>query len=299
MTLLGVSTSALEDPSDLARLLAFEPDVVEFYNYPSSALPQVEEFCRTTGIRPALHTPVPYDGPVPLRRFAPTGPRPGDVDHALRLVTDTVRYAARIDALHVVVHFPSPYPPFTTEGFTHSCDVFLDRLAALSTRYGVRVLIENLSPHPLLRTPAQYRDVLSGHPQLGMCLDVGHAHLLGPPHSPLEFARHLGAAVHSMHVYNTTAARYPVHGHELAGPGQRARDGYLDLPHLIPDLLAAAAPAVLVLEHGSRWDAAAASDTTTWLRGLLDRHERHSTNSLTSTSALEQDPRRKGRHPWQ
>ncbi|MEU6735878.1 sugar phosphate isomerase/epimerase family protein [Streptomyces physcomitrii] len=299
MTLLGVSTSALADPDALDRLRHFEPDVVEFYNYPSGALPAITDFCRRTGVRPALHTPVPYDGPQPLRRFAPTGPEPGDAEEALRLVTETVRCAARIGAVHVVVHFPSPYPPFRPEGFAAARDGFLDSLAGLARTYGVPVLIENLSPNPLLRTPEQYRAALDGRPELGFCLDLGHAHLLGPPHGPVRFARHLGRSIRSMHVYNTTAERYPVHGHEPALPDQRPGDGYLDLPAVLPELLAQASPAVLVLEHGPRWDEETAARTGAWLRELLGDHDARARVGRGTASAHDQDLDRRGRQPWQ
>ncbi|MFD3555061.1 sugar phosphate isomerase/epimerase family protein [Streptomyces goshikiensis] len=249
MTLLGVSTGVLADRTDLAGLLAYDPEVVEFYNYPRSMLAAIERFCARHGIRPALHTPVPYDEPHPLRRFAPTGPDPDEAATALRLTEATVRCAADLGALHVVVHFPSPYPPHPLAGFDSWCRDFLDAACGLAREHGVPVLVENLSAHPLLHTAAHYRDALAGRPELGLCLDVGHAHLLGPEHGPLGYARALGPVVRSMHLYNTTTARYPEHGHEPAHAGQSAADGYLPLAELLPELLDLTGAPAVVLEH--------------------------------------------------
>ncbi|MGW4562925.1 sugar phosphate isomerase/epimerase family protein [Streptomyces sp. NPDC004561] len=249
MTLLGVSTGVLADRTDLTGLLAYEPDVVEFYNYPRSMLGAIGRFCDRHGIRPALHTPVPYDEPRPLRRFAPTGPDPDEAAAALRMTGATVRCAADLGALHVVVHFPSPYPPYPAAGFDSWCRDFLDAVCGLAREHGVLVLVENLSAHPLLHTAADYRDALAGRPELGLCLDLGHAHLLGPQQGPLAYARALGAAVRSMHLYNTTVARYPLHGHEPAHAGQSAAEGYLPIAEVLPTLLALTGAPAVVLEH--------------------------------------------------
>lgn len=273
MTILGVSTSVLCDRRQLDTLLAYEPQVVEFYNYPTSMLATLQRFCERNGIRPALHTPVPYDDAEALRRFAPTGPDRHEAAAAIRLVAGTIRYAAHIDALHVVVHFPSPYPPYRRTGFTASCVAFLNRLVDLSVDHGVTVLIENLSAHPLLRTAQQYKDMLVDRPELGFCLDVGHAHLVGGEDHPLSYAEALGNAIRSLHVYNTTRERYPAYGHELANRMQSADDGYLDLPLLLPELLRKSRPAVLVLEHShSNVNARTVAQSAAWIRELIERH---------------------------
>ncbi|MEU9774294.1 TIM barrel protein [Streptomyces sp. NPDC047968] len=273
MTLLGVSTAALADRDDFAALLAYRPDLVEFYGYPGSALPRIARFCARHGIRPALHTPVPYEGAAAPRRFAPTGPDPREAAAALRMTAATVRCAADLGALHVVVHFPSPYPPYPQDGFEQAGQDFLAATAALAREHGVSVLVENLSAHPLLRTPRQYHRALAGHPELGLCLDLGHAHLLGPQHAaPAGFADLFGTRVRSMHVYETTAARYPRHGHEPANRGGTPAGGFLGLPALLPGLLRRTRPAALVMEHepvppGSE---PAVAD---WLRELIHHHD--------------------------
>ncbi|SER74465.1 Sugar phosphate isomerase/epimerase [Streptomyces sp. yr375] len=271
---LGVSTSVLHDRRALHALLPYEPDVVEFYNYPGAMVPELARFCGRHGIRPALHTPVPYDLDEPLRRFAPTGPDPVEAALALRLARQTIRLAADLDAVHVVVHFPSPYPPYPSEGFAERCAEFLRALDETARSHRVSVLVENLTGHPLLHTPEQYARVLDGT-ELGLCLDLGHAHLLGERGTPLRFGQLLGPRVRSMHVYNTTPDRYPHHGHEAAAPGQSSRDGYLDLGVLLPRLLALTRPQVVVMEHNP-WpkgpqDRHGPRQTAAWLRRLIDQ----------------------------
>ncbi|MEV6581964.1 TIM barrel protein [Streptomyces sp. NPDC051582] len=273
MTLLGVSTAALADRNDFGALLAYRPDVIEFYGYPATALPRIARFCAEHGIRPALHTPVPYEGATAPRRFAPTGPDPREAAAALRLTEATVRCAADLGALHVVVHFPSPYPPYEEAGFEEAARDFLSATAALAREHGVAVLVENLSAHPLLRTPEQYHRALAAHPELGLCLDLGHAHLLGADAAaPAGFAALFGSRVRSMHVYETTAERYPRYGHEPASRGGTRAEGFMGLRDLLPDLLRRTRPVALVMEHEpvAPGTEPAVAD---WLRELIHHHD--------------------------
>ncbi|WP_107467711.1 sugar phosphate isomerase/epimerase family protein [Streptomyces sp. MA5143a] len=269
-----MSTSVLADRGQLDALLPYDPEVVEFYNYPSTMVPELTRFCARHSIRPALHTPVPYDLAEPLRRFAPTGPDPEEAARALRLALRTIRLAADLNAIHVVVHFPSPYPPYPTEGFAERCAEFLSELSEAARSHHVSVLVENMTGHPLLHSPEQYARVLEDT-GLGLCLDLGHAHLLDDGGGPLAFGQVLGPTVRSMHVYNTTADRCGEHGHEAAAPGQTSRDGYMDLGTLLPRLLALTRPPVVIMEHNPLPAGSHGPNgprrTADWLRQLISR----------------------------
>ena len=246
--LLGISSGALVDRFDFDGLLPFEPDVVEFYNYPSSALREIEAFCARHRILPALHTPVPHDGAEPLRRFSPTDPDEETAAMALRMALDTVRTAAALQALHVVIHFPSPYPPFEEEIPESRIRAFLEPVSEVAGLLDVRVLLENMSPNPALCSPAHYRALLDRYPGYGICLDLGHAHLLSVRHSVADYVRALSPEIQSVHVYNTTAARYARHGHEPVHPDQRPGDGWLDVEAAVALLLGQPGVETFILE---------------------------------------------------
>ncbi|MDI5963966.1 sugar phosphate isomerase/epimerase [Streptomyces sp. SL13] len=267
---LGVSTSVLSDKEDLDGLLGYRPDVVEFYNYPSTAIEAITGFCRRHGIQPALHCPTPYDERTPLTRYAPTGPDPAEARLALDLALGTVDLAARIGAAHVVVHFPSPYPPYPRAGFAAAGAAFLGPLQERARDAGVPVLLENLTPNPLLRAPADYARLLAEYPLLGFCLDVGHAHRLGGPDRVAEFLETLGPRIRSLHFYGVSrTARPPDRRPASAGaPGP----GPLDLAGVLAHARAVARPDVVVLEHGPV-DAETAAASARWVRARLEEHE--------------------------
>jgi sugar phosphate isomerase/epimerase len=227
-TLFGVSTSAIRsDNGNFGALLRFEPDVVEFYNYPSSMLPRIAQFCGRHDIIPALHVPTPYDGPR-LTRFAPSGPDCELLRAARDMTIATIVAAADLGALHVVVHYPSPYPPFETLSAARQ-DAFFEPVLEAAETHGVALLVENVTDNTFLCGPDDYAALLSRYPGLGFCLDLGHAHLLGHAGRPSAFVEALRDRVRSAHVYNVTPDRYRTWGHEPVRADQSPDAGWIDL----------------------------------------------------------------------
>jgi len=264
------------DKSDFDTLLAFEPEVIEFYNYPSGELPRIEQFCKQHEIKIALHTPTPYDRSQPLRRFAPTGPDPDEARVALEMALATVRSAADLGAVHVVVHFPTPYVDFQEIIEDRVIDAFLDPLANEAHKLNVRVLIENLSTHPTFHLPEHYAAILERYEGLEFCLDFGHAHQLGEIASISDFVTQLGSRIRSCHVYNRNnnsgRSHMPVH------TDQQAADGWIDMQAAITDLLNGGGVATWIMEPDPQRaeDLQRAQAGAKWFRSLL--------TSLTSTA---------------
>lgn len=273
MAWLGISTGVLVDKRDIDTLLAFRPDVVEFYNYPSSALPWIRQVCSDLGARAALHAPLPYDQNQPLRRFAPTGPERADAEAARDLALRTVSCAADIGALHVVVHYPSPY---THDGRSIPVEIeefFLGPVAELAEMKRVRVLVENLSSNPACRLPRDYRLLLDRYPSLGFCLDFGHAYDVDPKAGVERFARQLGPEIGSCHVYS--ARKNGQSRHEPIHPSHASEDGWLDPRAAVKAVTKYARPAVFVLEprplRPGELERAVAG--AAWLRELIRAEE--------------------------
>lgn len=267
MALFGTSTSALKEKSRFDLLLGFEPQVIEFYNYPSRDLVRIADFCREHGTVLALHTPTPYDEPEPLRRFAPTGPDPVEFRRALELTLGTIRAAAKLDALHVVVHFPTPYADAGPVIEQDAIDAFMAPVAEEARALDVRLLVENLSSHPSFHRPEDYEALLERYDNIEFCLDLGHAAQLEQEDPIAEFASRLGTRIRSAHVYN----RRPGTGHVPVGPDQSTDDGWIDIVDAVSRLSRHCDIASWILEPDSLQgdDLAGAQDGGRWLRGVL------------------------------
>ncbi len=124
----------------------------------------------TTGLKPVVHAP------PDLR----VGARDGD-----RAAEGLLSYAAEIGATHVVYHACAlPDAPESEDALLFEAR----SLAALSLRaerLGVTIAVENLAPvfpgpEPLSASPMVLRGLANriGSERLGICLDLGHAHIV-------------------------------------------------------------------------------------------------------------------------
>ncbi|WP_246477979.1 sugar phosphate isomerase/epimerase family protein [Saccharothrix ecbatanensis] len=264
--MLGVSTSVLVDKANFDGLLEYGPQIVEFYTYPPAAIPVISEFCADNGIVPALHTPTPH--PTGITRYCPTGPDPDEAEAAAVAMEATVRCAAELAAQHVVVHFPTPYPPHPADAFDRFAGPFLDFAAVLAREHGVTVLLENLTPNTHCSSAEQYAKVLDGWPDLGLCLDVGHAFLRAGPDEVLAFADLVGDRIKSVHLYDTDPD-VPGH-HPYPAPGHGRAPA---VPHeVIAHVIRTCRPAAVVLEHESSDRVAPDHATLDWLRQVAAPH---------------------------
>jgi len=250
MIKLGISTSILDNKNEIEKLLPFAPEVIEFYNYPAKELKKILDFCDKHNIKPALHTPLPWE--KELKRFMPTGPGRELFQEALDMTEITIKCAAEIDALHVVVHFPSPIGLGIPEG-RDAIDRFLNPIAEHSVRLGVRVLIENVSPNPDFFSPEHYLSILERYNPLEFCLDIGHAHLLDPTCKVEDFINTIGKKIRSAHIYNTHVLRYKAYGHEPIEEQQSEETGWINIPRTFELLKRKANLEVIILEYGDLW----------------------------------------------
>ena len=112
----------------------------------------------------------------------------------------------------------------------------LEHLGAFAHPLGVRLLVENLTSEPT--TPEHLVTILDlGHlPNVGICLDLGHAHITV---GVAEAIATLGARIATVHVHDNHAVK-----DEHLWPGE----GTIDWPATVTALKALAAPPSAVLE---------------------------------------------------
>jgi sugar phosphate isomerase/epimerase len=209
---VGISTSILNNKHRLSDFDNLNIDLIEFYNYRTSFLNEIEDYCGKNELGIALHVPIPFDGTI--KKFSPSGPNLNELDSSLEMTLQTVEYGKKIGAEHIVVHYPSPYPANQFFIEDSIIDRFLKPIEETVKTSGINVLIENLSASACIYLPNHYLDVLNRYPELNFCLDFGHAHILNPVTSIDEFITIIGSKIMSSHIYNTTLLRYGKYGHE-------------------------------------------------------------------------------------
>lgn len=242
---IGISTGCVP-LGDQFELLDLEPDFIELYNLDSALATSLAEECRSRGMGIACHTPVPH-GERRQQKFVPHGSDRHAVGEAIEATFRTIDFAAEYGAIHVLVHFPSPYnpPEAVTDADIHG---FFDPIVERARGAGVRLIVENLSANPYLCTAEHYLELLTRLPEVGLCLDLAHAHLLEPATSVEEFIRQIDGRISSVHVSNTTVPRRGRFGGEAPEEFQNRTPGWIPLDRAVEGLLRISPPPNLVLE---------------------------------------------------
>ncbi len=233
---VGFSTTVIGRSTDLSRLLELEPDIIELCGYSAAQWPSVRAQIERLGIPVGLHCPLPFEGFVP--HFDITGPDSARQEEAFALVRQTLRAACEVQARYVIVHFPSVLREIldeddALESRRAAALCSARRIAELSQQYGVAILLENVGPNPYLYLGEHFTWLFGQVPELRMCLDFGHSHVLPGAEDVYRFAEQVAPFVSGLHVYNATRAGYRVGFHEAPLAEHDPDEGWMDLSRLL------------------------------------------------------------------
>ncbi len=147
--------------------------------------------------------------------------------------------AEQIPFRNLVVHLGERHDEWSPHAVDHAITA-LEHLGAFARPLGVRLLVENLLSEPT--TPGHLIEILeTGHlDRIGVCLDLGHAHLtVGVP----EAIATLGTRIIQVHAHDNHGLK-----DEHLFPG----DGTIDWPATSEAFNALATPPAIVLELSSK-----------------------------------------------
>jgi sugar phosphate isomerase/epimerase len=188
----------------------------------------------------SMHAPLFPDhemgraGAPPVNLLHPEKSRRIDAMDEMKRALET---AEHIPFRHLVVHLGERNDGWSPRSIEYAATA-LEHLGAFAAPLGVRLLVENLLSEPT--TPEHLLLILEmGHlDNVGVCLDLGHAHLTV---GVAEAIATLGQRVPSVHVHDN-------HGQkdEHLWPG----DGTIDWPATVKALQSLDAPPAAVLEIG-------------------------------------------------
>ncbi|MCL6597012.1 MAG: sugar phosphate isomerase/epimerase [Firmicutes bacterium] len=162
----------------------------------------VRRLVASEGLRLGLHAPLSDTNPV--------SPNPGIRHETRRQLLRCVELLAAMGGTAMVVHFGYKCP-FGLLDPSRLPDLFADSVGPVLERAraaGVRVLLENNPRFPLafVQDAEEVLAVLARHPDLAVCLDVAHAHTLGPDGARAAAAA-LAPRVESVHVSDNAGDR--------------------------------------------------------------------------------------------
>jgi sugar phosphate isomerase/epimerase len=197
---------------------------------------------RSSSVKPwSMHAPLRFGGEsapsgAPVNLLHPDKARRIDAMDEIKRALET---AEQIPFRNLVVHLGAREDSWSPRTVEYALTA-LEYLDAFAHPLGVRPLLENLTGDPT--TPAHLMEILQiGHEDsVGVCLDLGHAHLTVGISAAIST---LGSRIIQVHAHDNHGLK-----DEHLFPG----DGDIDWPATAAALNALAAPPAVVLELSSR-----------------------------------------------
>ncbi len=194
---------------------------------------------------------------------------------SFRVVEDTLRLARGWGAAYVVTHL--------TYGRTDTANARLARrlaaaacasLAELSRRYEMPIDIEFAAYSKAFHAAEEFAMTLAPYPELGICLDIGHA-WVGAQQWRRDYRRDirsLAPRTRSMHLWNTRGPEdQRLHGHQPLHPSQTPGAGWIDVEETLGIVLACNPAPAIVFEYPVAEITADIRAGYDWVAGMLGK----------------------------
>ncbi len=174
-------------------------------------------------------------------------------EHSFALLAETVSAAARWRATHVVTHLT--YGPSDTRDAGRASELAAEacrRMASMSREIGVPIDIEFAAYSDAFHRPDDFLSAIDPYPELGICVDVGHA-ALGAAIRSRDVAADvasLARRARSLHLWNTLGSEHTkTFHHTPLHPSQSPENGWLDIPLLVETVISASPNAYVIFEY--------------------------------------------------
>lgn len=164
-------------------------------------------------------------------------------ERSFRLLAHTLEQARGHGADYVVTHLT--FGPSDSRDPATAARLAEDacaRFAGLSRDWDMPIDVEFAAYTDAFNDPATFARTVTAHPELGLCIDVGHTFLgsLLRKRDFLDDIRALAPHARSLHLWNTTGPEHTkLHHHTPLHPDQRSEDGWIDLEEVLGIVMAA------------------------------------------------------------
>jgi len=194
---------------------------------------------------------------------------------SFRLLEHTLRAAARWGVDYVVTHLTFG-PADTRDEATAQrlAQEACGRIAAMSDAEAVPVDIEFAAYTDAFHSAEQFLHAMAMHPQLGVCIDIGHA-FIGARRRGRDYLQDIAALApraRSLHLWNSLGEEHTrLHHHTPLHPSQQAGDGWIDVEQALRLALGANPDMHVIFEYPVDDVSDEIQAGYDWVAGLVSR----------------------------
>ncbi len=268
---------------------------VEFYDLPVEEVEDmsglIDAFAAEGRSSFSLHAPVGRGGDFPWTGVTCFYLCEDPDRRALSFLTlgHALDAARRWGASHVVTHLTygghDSRDAATAERLAHEACA---RLAEMSREAGVPVDIEFAAYTDSFHEPGQFLDAIDAHPELGICVDVGHAGLgaMLRRRNFLDDIGALSARARSVHLWNTLGMEHTKEYHHTPlHPSQKSVGGWLDIEGAVRTVLDHAPDCFIVFEYPIEEVTSIIQEGYDWIAAIADAYRPSPKTSFPKTNS--------------
>ncbi len=225
---------------------------VEVFDFSTERLPALRRFLEESGKPFSIHAPLTRppgsDHPAVAVFFLSEDPKLRE--QSLDLVGRTVAEAGEWGAEYIVTHFNWSEDTDDEAAAVRLAHESARKFSVMSLE--VPIHIECGGYRGAFHRPEQFVELVSDHPDLRLCVDIGHLWLIARERGR-DFYRDietLAPVAGSAHLWNARdKATYRRFHHVPLHPSQRPEDGWIDVPLALRTLLGASPGCRLIFEY--------------------------------------------------
>jgi sugar phosphate isomerase/epimerase len=225
---------------------------VEVFDFAPDRLPALQRVLSEKGLPFSIHAPLTRplnsDYPAVAVFFLSEDSRRREL--SLAMLGQTVLDAGAWGAEYVVTHLNWADDTDDEAEAVRLAEESAERLSAMAQEMPVHIECGGYTG--AFHQPRQFVELVSAHPSLGLCVDIGHLWLIAQARGR-DFYRDLevlAPAARSVHLWNARdMATYRRCHHVPLHPSQRPEDGWIDIPRALGILLEVSPGCRLIFEY--------------------------------------------------
>ncbi len=278
---LGISNNAMEIES-AENLIHRGLGRAEFFDFSEERLRNLQDTIRAMADEGRQH--FSFHSPIVRPAWFPwsgvtcffLSENPDERELSFRLLDLTLKHAKQWQADYVVSHLT--YGPSDTGDERIAERLAAEacaRIAEMSARAEIPVDIEFAAYSDAFNDPGKFAAVIGAHPELGICVDIGHA-FIGAMNRGRDFTydiASLAGNARSCHLWNTTGAGHTkANSHTRLDPSQRAADGWIDIETVMALLIGRNPGINVVFEYPVAELTPEIQQGYDWISSMIDKY---------------------------
>lgn len=248
----------------------------EVFDHPEGQLGNLKGFLKDKGLPFGIHAPLYRPVYFPFKPvscfFLSDDAYKRELSFSL--LEETARHARDWGAEYIVSHFAFVEDTQDEDKAWKLASQSASRLSEIAQSYGRPIFIEYSGYSNAFHEPEKYVEVLAPYPNLGLCIDIGHASICSKLRRSdyLKDIETLAPFARSMHLWNTkNYDHWKQQSHVPLHPSQSPEEGWIDIERTLEITLGYNRDIKIIFEYSFIEMSDGIKDGFDWIENIVRR----------------------------